>query len=195
MCGLCRQRPESVPRDAMVPDVVSDLYSDWDRWHGPGGACDWCVWAHRHRPLRSRAHLVDPDRCEARTLRPSDLRALLEGEWPPDGLLCVPFSRKKHVAPFARPGVVCVDDQHLTWTHRDAHLVAVVAELRALGAGEQMQLEREPPWPLVRRHGMRVRDVWAHLDPWRRGSPAKHTVALLATRKDRDPAPEDTADD
>ncbi len=195
-CGLCQRRPETVPRSAMVPDIVSDLYSDWDRWRGPGGACEWCVWAHRHRPLRSRPHLVNPDTCEAAALRPSELRSALEAEWPPAGLVCIPFSRKKHVAPFAQQGMVNVDDARLTWTAADAALVAVVAELRALGAGEQMQLETLPPWPLMRRHrNVDLVALWARLDPWRRNCPAKHTVALMATRKDKDPIPEDDNDD
>ena len=193
-CGLCRRRQESVPRAALVPDVVSDLYSDWDRWDATGGACEWCIWAHRHRPLRSRAHLVHPDAMTAVALVPSQIAALLTGEWPPAGLLVIPISRKKHVAPFAAPGMVCVDDANLPWTFRDAALVPVVAGLRSLGAGEGWLSEHEPPWPLIRRHGLAIRDDWMRLDGWRRHAPSKLTVAILATRKDKQPI-EETDDD
>lgn len=193
VCGLCRRRPEVVPRDSLVPDVISDLYSNWDQY-ATGGLCEWCVWAHRHKPLRARPHLVALDATSATPLKPSGVRKALTEGWPARTALCVPISRKKHVAPFAKDLAVNIDDLAFPWHGDDADLVPVVEALRAAGAGETWLAELEPPWPLVRKHGIAIRDQWLALDGWRRHEPHKLTVAILATRKDKDMS-SDSVDD
>jgi hypothetical protein len=173
---------------AALEQVVSGKYGDWDRLPGraaPGTLvwCPPCAWGHRHRPLRTRPHLLGPDRCEPLTT--ADLQATLAGPVGDSAAVIVPLSRHKHLAPFAAWGAVTTDDAALRWTSQDARLLAVVARLRAVGVPAAALAHPDPPvaalarLPVDRRAEALSR--WPQLDPWRRRLPWLE-VAVRATQ-------------
>jgi hypothetical protein len=173
---------------AALDQVVSGKYGDWDRLPGraaPGTLvwCSPCAWGHRHRPLRTRPHLLGPDRCEPLTT--AALQATLAGPVGATAAVIVPLSRHKHLAPFAAWGAVTTDDATLHWTSQDARLLAVVVRLRAVGVPAAALSHPDPPvaalarLPVARRAEALSR--WSELDPWRRRLPWLE-VAVRATR-------------
>jgi hypothetical protein len=182
-CVRCVRATVGAPLDA----VVSGKYGDWDRLAGraaPGVLvwCPPCAWGHRHLPLRTRPHLIEPGGC--RPLAAGELRAALAGALPPRVAVLVPLSRHKHLAPFANWGMITTDDAELRWTIHDAGLLDVAAWLRAAGVPAWALRHPGPPADAVAhldvatRAGVVLR--WGELDPWRRRPPWLE-VAIRAT--------------
>lgn len=173
LCMLCGQPAAHDHRD-----VLSANFGDWDRlaWRASGALCTPCAWGYQHRPLRTWPH------DESGRLDPRRLSAALAGLGP-TGYVCVPVGGKRHLAPYARPGLVSTDAGHLPWTGQDTTRLAVYTRLRAAGFGETALVERAPPWPLLTRVPQRAAVLadWPLLDPWRH-LPGYLDVAARATR-------------
>jgi hypothetical protein len=172
---------------ARLGTVVSAKYGDWDRLPGraaPGVViwCPPCAWGHRHLPLRTHPHLIEPGGC--RQLTTGELRAALAGALPTRAAILVPQSRHKHLAPFATWGTVTTDDAALRWTSHDAALLDVAAELRAAGVPASALAHADPPVDVLARLDPAARAAallrWPELDPWRRRPPWLQ-VAIRAT--------------
>jgi len=170
-------------------DVLSANFGDWDRlrWRDAGAFCPCCAWAFTCKPLRIRAHVIEPGRMEQVT--PAGLLAVLSLPVSGSTLVVVPVAGKKHVAPWAPWGVVATDHEQLAWTADDAARLAVLAALRSAGFGEASLAEAAPRWPILRTLGADDRAAviaaWPGLLPWRQ-RPSYLAVACRATRKPKE---------
>lgn len=187
-CALCGTTAACAP----LRKVVSSNFTDWDVLrsrnldHDPG-VCTAASWVYRARPLRQRNTILH-DGTLTVDAPPSMLYAILAvGQLGPHTAVCIPVGGKKHLWHRAAWASVTGDQGPHRWTDADAARLAVLAELRQAGFGEQAVLEPSPPWPLLQRCTDRAHIVglWPLLDPWRRHNRPVLDMAIRATRKDR----------
>ncbi len=169
--------------------VVSRSFTGRDHWAVPGGSglCGACTWAYQELALRKQAHAVLARRRP--TLHALDSPGLLEilsEEVGSRVAVTVPRSGRKHLLPAAQWGRVLLDDIALPWSRADAARLAVVDEIRQLGASDADLHQPAPPWPLIQAAGPtrrpRLVHAWDRLRAWR-DRPAHLEVALIATRR------------
>lgn len=170
LCSRCGREGRLTP----TRDVVSGVFTGYDNWTHPGGPglCDACSWAYRTPELRTTITAVfrRPARCQH--LDRDSCLGLLQCAIPAGMALVVPLRPgRKHLVPIAAWGMVCTDAAVMAWTAREAALLQLVVELRRLGFGSSMLLERSVPFAMMQRlpaaAGDWVRGVWPRLDPWR----------------------------
>jgi hypothetical protein len=185
-CARCTCSADAVGR---LTDVISDKFTGWDDYATGTRVQHWCApcaWGHVEPTLRYFPWVVTGDTGHQAT--PDILHTILAAPLTPDTAVVVPLSRKKHLIPAARWGVVTTDDVHLPWTATDAHLLGVLDHLRALGFGESALLAPVPRFEHLRTlppaQQVEVMGLWTQLDPWRDYAP-RMQVALRATRKEQ----------
>lgn len=170
--------------------VISETFTALDRLpyrdvdpdglaFGPAAA-----WAIRCRPLMQLPHAIVAGRLMQCT--PSGLYSALHN-MAPSGVVLVPQSRQKHLAPWCEAGTVRVDDESLMWGPDERDRLGTYRTLRALGSGEAALAEPSPRYPTLAKLDRTDRrwclEWWPHLDPWR-AHPAYLDVAARATRQD-----------
>lgn len=175
--------------------LCSGLFTAWDRLGNypstdPAGPAfgPAAAWALRHRPGMQRPHTTMREGFTEANPREL-LHALHALARDPKMFVTVPQSGQKHVTPFAGPGTVTTDDEHLPWGPPQAALLALYGRLRALGSGEAALMEPCPRWAVLQKLDLHQRaevmSAWPMLDGWRR-HPAYMDVAARATRTPKD---------
>lgn len=174
-----------------VRRVVSRSFTGRDHWTLPGGAglCSACTWAYREPALRKRAFVVLGHRQPAlHALDSPGLLEVLAREVDSQTAVAVPRSGRKHLLPGAQWGRVLLDDIALPWSRADATRLAVLEEIRRLGASDADLRLPAPPWPLVQAAGparrARLVQAWDELRAWRL-RPVYLEVAMIAARRPR----------
>lgn len=183
-CARCGQDADT---SAPLTGVISDKFTGWDDYATGDRNPRWCVactWGHTEATLRHFPWFVTPER--GGRLTPSLLRDLLAAPLDPTVALVVPLSRKKHLLPAARWGVITTDDVHLPWAAADADRLLLLLTLHALGFTETGLLAPAPRFEQLRTlspdQQALVLTTWPRLAPWRNYPPLMQ-VALRATRK------------
>jgi hypothetical protein len=171
-----------------VGQVISRRFTGFESWTNLAGRrlCAMCVWAYRHRPLRTDAHIVTRDPMTLRAANPALLHQVLSTAVDADTAVIVPLRPgRKHLLPDARWGQVTVDDTTLTWTPADAARLQVLRRLRAQGFSESMLRDDTPAYPVLSRvaadQWQQVFGDWNHLASWRQAGPW-FEVGLRASR-------------
>ncbi|GGO97994.1 hypothetical protein [Wenjunlia tyrosinilytica] len=158
--------------------VVSGNWTNWDQWHTTTRArlCRRCAWGYRAEVLRSSYYAVMAEPAGFRVLTHGELRALLSR--PLDRATCVVVPlrlNRKHIAPQARWGFVCVDDTALAWTAQDAQRLEAMVRLREMGFGSDMLARPVPAYGPVSRlpapQRAEAMGLWPQLAPWRERRP------------------------
>lgn len=180
-CGLCGTDGPGHP----FKEAISDNFTAWEQLPFQAdskGFCTACVWGFKTKDLRLRIHQLTP---EFRELSPSMLRELLSEALDYRVTIAVPIGRQKHVAPWAREGMIRTDNEDVAWTADDARRLDAVARLRTLGFGEQALTEHEPRWLLLKKlnneERKEVMALWPMLKVWR-SHPVMMEIAARATR-------------
>ncbi|MFF1945988.1 hypothetical protein ACFVWF_28030 [Rhodococcus qingshengii] len=89
-----------------------------------------CVWAYRHLPLRSCAHIVTADPPTMLEATPEQLRKVLARPLPAGLAVTVPAPLwRKHLLPDARWGQINVDGVNIAWRAEDARRLEVMCVL------------------------------------------------------------------
>lgn len=185
----CARCGTATAESARLTAVISDKFTGWDTYANGNRDPRWCpacAWGHVDPALRHYPWFVTPE--TAGRANPTMLRALLSlGSLDPQTALIVPLSRKKHLLPDARWGVITTDGVHLPWTHRDADRLPLLLTLHRLGFSETALLATTPRFEHLRtlttEQQASILRTWHLLDPWRT-YPALMQIALRATRKD-----------
>lgn len=188
--GCCARCGDS-GRLVEVRRVVSRSFTGRDHWTLPGGAglCSACTWAYQEPALRKRAHIVLGRRQPVlHALDSPGMREVLARAVDSQTAVTVPRSGRKHLLPGAQWGRVLLDDIALPWSRADAARLAVLDEIRWLGASDADLRLPAPPWPLVQAAGparrQRLVQAWDELRAWRL-HPVYLEVAMIATRRPR----------
>ena len=171
-----------------VGQVISRRFTGFESWTNLSGRrlCQVCVWAYRHRTLRTDAHVVTRDPATLTPATPALLGQVLSTTVGPDTAVIVPLRPgRKHLIPGARWGLVTVEDTHVSWTDDDAGRLAVLQRLRGHGFTETMLRADAPSYAVLRRippdQWSQAFDDWNRLAPWRHVQPW-FEVGLRATR-------------
>jgi hypothetical protein len=187
--GTCARCHQATDHAALLTDVISDKWTGWQDYATGDRTPRWCppcAWGHTEPTLRHLPWLITTDHGAPATL--STLHATLTRPLPADVALLIPLTRKKHLLPAARWGLITVDDLALPWRPADADRLTVLTALRAAGFTERALGAPAPRFEHLRTltptQQAQVLRTWALLDPWR-AFPAYLQIALLATRKDR----------
>lgn len=184
-CGRCARSEPLAPTHT----VVSRTFTATDDWADPGGAglCPACTWLYSTPALRFRPHRLSRSAFAACTPQQL-LTELSAGPIDPSVAISVPLRPgRKHVCAGLAWGTIRTDNLNLTWSRSDAHLLAVVDELRRTGFGPRMLTEPSPPWPQLRRlPATQWNDLiasWRSLDPWRLHARPHLELATALTRR------------
>lgn len=158
-----------------VGQVISRRFTGYDTWTNLAGRClcQVCVWAYRHPPLRSTAHVITRTPPRLRAAAPTLLRSVLSAPITTDIAVTIPlhYRASKHLLPVAAWGRVTVDNAQLTWLSADADRLAVMSRLIGAGFTEQEVRRPAPDYHNLKRipatQWDKVFDEWSQLDPWR----------------------------
>lgn len=184
-CARCGHVEDLVP----VRAAISKTFTGFDGWRDLAGRglCPVCAWGHATTELRSCAHLVrrSPPAVSA-LLRAQVAEFLQRGALSPEVALAVPLRPgRKHILPAARWGRVATDDAQLAWTDLDAHLLALIVDLRREGFGTRMLREAAPPFVALSRlpshRWASVMTTWDRLKVWRSPDNPWLSLALHVT--------------
>lgn len=174
-CARCGQHTASL---VPIREAVSKAFTGYNGWQCPagGGLCPPCVWGYRSPALRATTHLVTRSPLGLQQLDAAELGQLLSSALRPDHAVVVPLRPgRKHLMPTAGWGRVTVDDAQLPWTKQDAHRLAAMRRLRALGFGPRMLTALAPTWSVLRRlprsWWAQATEDWQALDVWRSRRP------------------------
>lgn len=170
-CARCAGSTET-----MTPtgQVVSRRFTGYETWTNlPSRVlCEVCVWAYRHLPLRSCAHIITANPPTMLEASPTQLQRVLSQPLPAGIAVTVPAALwRKHLLPDARWGQICVDGSNITWRTEDAQRLMVMGALRKVGFTERDLRAPAPPHRVLRtfEQGLwaQILDDWQTLAPWR----------------------------
>lgn len=187
--GVCDRCTASDPRTVRIIDVVSDKFTGWEQYGTASKHplwCPSCAWGHSDPALRLVPWVVQGK--TARKATSTDLAVALASPLPTDLAVIVPVSRKKHLFPQARWGVVTTDDIALPWGSAEVQRLDVLRTLRRYGFNEQALSEAAPRFDTLRTlgpaHKVEVLHLWPLLDPWRQ-MPLFMQVGIKASRLEK----------
>ncbi|OIV39163.1 hypothetical protein BIV57_02105 [Mangrovactinospora gilvigrisea] len=173
-CARCGEHAATVD----AHQVISGNWTGWDQWSTTTRArlCARCSWGYRDPVLRSGCYAITRAPATFTTLTYQNLGSLLAEPVGLDTCVVVPMRlMRKHLAPSARWGHVCVDDAALSWTSEDCTRLATMIKLRGWGFGSDMLSRPVPAYgplsklpPAQRAQAMAL---WADLMPWRQRMP------------------------